>query len=101
MTSFPKKRFRRSGFPERCPPLRGGFFMAEWLIVPFQAGCMNRVVERRSMIHRYVTNIPIRWGKLEGSNLPVFRVADKPLVISPPPRLRLSKAGSHTGAVIR
>jgi hypothetical protein len=45
--------------------------MAEWLIVPFQAGCMNRVVERRSMIHRYVTNIPIRWRKPEVSNLPV------------------------------
>ncbi len=32
--------------------------MAEWVIVPFQAGCMNRVVDQRSMIHRYVTNIP-------------------------------------------
>jgi hypothetical protein len=32
--------------------------MAEWLIVPLQAGCMNRVVDQCSMIHRYVTNIP-------------------------------------------
>ncbi len=32
--------------------------MAEWLIVPFQAGGMHRVVDQRSMIHRYVTNIP-------------------------------------------
>jgi hypothetical protein len=34
--------------------------MAEWLIVPFQAGYVNRVVEQRSMFHRYLTNIPIR-----------------------------------------
>jgi len=32
--------------------------MAEWVIVPFQADCMNRVVDQPSMIHRYVTNIP-------------------------------------------
>jgi hypothetical protein len=33
---------------------------AGWLIVPFQAGCMNRVVEQRSMIRRHGTNIPFR-----------------------------------------
>jgi len=32
---------------------------AESLIVPFQGGCINRVVEQRSMIRRYVTNIPV------------------------------------------
>jgi hypothetical protein len=40
-------------------PYVEGFSFAESLIVPFQGGCMNRVVERRSMIRRYVTNIPV------------------------------------------
>ena len=32
---------------------------AESLIVPFQDGCMNGVVQQRSMIRRYATNIPV------------------------------------------
>ena len=46
--------------------------MAEWLIVPLQAGCMNRVVEQRSMIHRicYQHPDPLT-GKPKVSNLPV------------------------------
>jgi hypothetical protein len=45
--------------------------MAEWLITPFPAGWINRVAERRSMIHRYVTNIPIRRGQAGSRNPPV------------------------------
>ena len=40
--------------------------MTEWLIVPLQAGCMNRVMDRCSMIHRYVTNI----RAVDGQTLP-------------------------------
>ena len=39
--------------------LHCGMAIAEWRIVPLQAGCVNRVMKQRSMIHRYATNIPV------------------------------------------
>jgi hypothetical protein len=48
--------------------------MAE--IVPFQAGCLKRVADQRSMIHRYVTNIrAVDWRLWVVGQTPVFGLA--------------------------